>query len=61
MKTTLTKEREIAVACLFFLSWDGCPGALDGSDGHKKRVSNLATTNPLRRKSLKLTEELDLF
>jgi len=51
MKTTLTKEREIAVACLSFLSWDGCPGILDGSDGHKKRVSNLATTNPLRRKA----------
>ena len=51
MKTTLTKEREIAVACLFFLSWDGCPAAL-GSHRfrHKKRASNLATTNPLRRK-----------
>ena len=45
MKTTLTKEREIAVACLSFLAWGWQPWDLiDNGLGTKKEVSSLATT-----------------
>jgi len=39
----------LLLACLFYLGMDGLEGG-DGSERHKKRASNRATTNPLRRK-----------
>ena len=38
------------LACLFYLGLDALGSWMEVLVGTKKRVSNLATTNPLRRK-----------